>query len=569
LNRSTTLTFNHQGLVSGITDPASQPTSLYYDAKGRMTNRADNVASTFYSFDANDNPTSVVESGKTNAWTFDAYNRASTYRDTSGNFIQYGYDAGGNLTNLIYPGGKNVYYAFDNLNRMTNVTDWSGRKTGIGYDLNSRVTSIIRPNGSHRTIAYDSAGQATNILEQMSNSLPIAIFIHGWTNTGSMAWEFAAPLPHVATVPTRTMTYDDDNRLATINGSTVTSDLDGNLTYAPLTNGTLVTQTFDARNRLTSSGGVTNFYDAANNRIGQAYGTNTTSYVVNPNAKLPQVLMRIKNGVTNYYIYGAGLLYQITEAATGTNTLTYHYDYRGSTIALSKDSGLVSDRIEYSAYGLTTYRTGTSDTPFLFNGSYGVQMDANSLLYMRARYYNPYLCRFISQDPSGFSGGLNMYAAFNGNPVSYTDPTGFQSWMSPGYGSLPNPVNIVPSGMVATRPANYFAPNPSGMGTILFDSGVSYYALGGGGGGSQIVQLDNGQIVTYGYVQVGAGFGGFGGNAGVGKVYNVYQATDYENFFRASVPALHTTMLELVVPLLANLYRGKMGQPAILLELQH
>ena len=51
----------------------------------------------------------------------------------------------------------------------------------------------------------------------------------------------------------------------------------------------------------------------------------------------------------------------------------------------------VTDRIEYSAYGLTTHRKGTTDTPFLFNGRYGVQTDINGLLYMRARYYNPYL----------------------------------------------------------------------------------------------------------------------------------------------------------------------------------
>ena len=424
LNRSTTLTFNHQGLVSTITDPASQLASLYYDAKGRLTNRTDNVASTFYGFDANDNRTSIVETSKTNAWTYDAYNRVSTYRDTSGNLIQYRYDVSGNLTNMIYPGGKNVYYAFDSLNRMTNVTDWSGRKSSVVYDLNGHVTSIIRPNGSHRTIAYDAAGQATNILEQMSNSLPIAIFKHGWTNSGSMAWEFAAPLPHVATVPTRTMTYDDDNRLATFNGSSVISDLDGNLTSVPLTNSTLVSHAYDARNRLLNAGGVTNAYDAMNNRIGITSGTNSTVLVVNPNTKLPQVLMRIKNGVTNYYIYGGGLLYQITETATATNTLTYHFDYRGSTIALSADNGLVTDRIEYSAYGLTTYRTGTNNTPFLFNGRYGVQTDPNGLLYMRARYYNPYLCRFLSADPSGFAGGLNHYAYANGNPVSYLDPFG-------------------------------------------------------------------------------------------------------------------------------------------------
>ncbi|MDW8382792.1 MAG: RHS repeat-associated core domain-containing protein, partial [Verrucomicrobiota bacterium] len=63
-------------------------------------------------------------------------------------------------------------------------------------------------------------------------------------------------------------------------------------------------------------------------------------------------------------------------------------------------------------------------TPFLFNGRYGVQTDPNGLLYMRARYYNPYICRFINPDPIGFSGGLNWYAYADGNPVTYVDPVG-------------------------------------------------------------------------------------------------------------------------------------------------
>jgi YD repeat-containing protein len=176
LGRSTAIAFNHQGLPSTITDQANQPTSLYYDAKGRLTNRTDNIGSTFYGFDANGNRTSVAENGHTNTWTFDAYNRVSSYNDVYGNLIQYRFDAGGNLTNLIYPGGRNVFYAYDTLNRMTNVTDWAGRKSSIGYDLDGRVTSITRPNGSYRTISYDAAGQATNIMEQMPNSLPIAIF---------------------------------------------------------------------------------------------------------------------------------------------------------------------------------------------------------------------------------------------------------------------------------------------------------------------------------------------------------------------------------------------------------
>ena len=129
------------------------------------------------------------------------------------------------------------------------------------------------------------------------------------------------------------MTTTTGWRLST--ARSVTRDSDGNLTSAPLTNDTFVCL------RLRCSQSVVKcrrrhqqLRCRINNRIGQAYGTNSTTFVVNPNAKLPQVLMRIKNGVTNYYIYGAGLLYQITETATATNTLTYHYDYRGSTIAL-------------------------------------------------------------------------------------------------------------------------------------------------------------------------------------------------------------------------------------------
>jgi RHS repeat-associated protein len=431
LGHSTTLAINHQGLPASTKDAAGQTTTYNYDAKGRLSSRADSVGTTTYNSDANNNITGVTENGFTNSWTYDAYNRPSSCRDVFGNLIQYRYDANGNVTNLVYPNGKNVYYAFDSNNHMTNVTDWAGRKTAITYDLAGHLTGITRPNGTQRTIGYDSAGQTTNILETTAIGFPIAWFKFNWDGAARAQWEFSTPLPHVATVATRTMTYDDDNRILKFQGpsmgtnsQSVSVDLDGNLTSAPLTNDTFVTYVFDARNRLSNAGGVTNAYDPAGNRVGITYGTNSVSYVVNPNTKLPQVLIRIKNGVTNYYIYGVGLLYEITESATATNTRAYIYDYRGSTVALTDDNGNVTDRIEYSAYGITTYRVGISDTPFLFSGKYGVMTDPNGLLYMRARNYNPYLCRFINPDPSGFSGGLNFYAYANGNPVSYVDPFG-------------------------------------------------------------------------------------------------------------------------------------------------
>lgn len=237
------------------------------------------------------------------------------------------------------------------------------------------------------------------------------------------------------------MTYDHDNRLTNFNGSNVTIDGQGNMTYGPGTNNTFLTYTYDARNRLTSSGGVSYGYDPANNRTALTNGPTNETFVVDP--KTSQVLMRIKAGVTNYYIYGAGLQYEIDMSASGTNTLYYHYDSRGSTVALTDSNGNITDRMEYSAYGMLTYRVGTNDTPFLYNGRYGVQTDPNGLLYMRARYYNPYICRFLNADPSGFAGGLNMYQYADGNPISEMDPFGLcaensvsYSWLTPLVGDL-------------------------------------------------------------------------------------------------------------------------------------
>src|SRR5438445_10418449 len=46
----------------------------------------------------------------------------------------------------------------------------------------------------------------------------------------------------------------------------------------------------------------------------------------------------------------------------------------------------------------------------------------SALAIYRARYYNPQLSRFISEDPIGFRGGINVYAYVGNNPISFVDP---------------------------------------------------------------------------------------------------------------------------------------------------
>ncbi|PTY01378.1 RHS repeat-associated core domain-containing protein [Opitutus sp. ER46] len=191
------------------------------------------------------------------------------------------------------------------------------------------------------------------------------------------------------------------------------------MTTGPSPSGAMKTYSYDARNRLTSFDGSGYTYNPDGLRTAVT-GTGAASFLVDPNAALSRVLRRTKGGVTTYYVYGHGLLYQ----ESGGVTRTYHGNQVGSTLVLTDDSQNVTDRIGYAPYGTITERTGSTDTPFLFNGEYGVMTDTNGLICMRARYYNPRLMRFLNADPIGFGGGLNWYASFDNNPVSKTDPLG-------------------------------------------------------------------------------------------------------------------------------------------------
>ena len=71
---------------------------------------------------------------------------------------------------------------------------------------------------------------------------------------------------------------------------------------------------------------------------------------------------------------------------------------------------------------------------FLYSGELGVAMDSNGLYYMRARYYNPEIKRFINQDVMTGSitdtPTLNRYAYVNGNPISLNDPFGLSPFLN-------------------------------------------------------------------------------------------------------------------------------------------
>ena len=179
-------------------------------------------------------------------------------------------------------------------------------------------------------------------------------------------------------------------------------------------------------------------------------------------------MAKTTDGVITKYVYGLGLIGE----ETGGSFKTYHFDYRGSTAAITDINGNVTDTFEYDTYGNLISRTGTSAVIFLYNGRDGVVTDSNGLIYMRARYYSPELRRFINADiiAGEISNAvtLNRYAYANGNPVSNIDPFGLSA--ERGNTSLKPAYSITYDQYIQilnSKLNSAFAPNKKGYGNII------------------------------------------------------------------------------------------------------
>jgi RHS repeat-associated protein len=104
----------------------------------------------------------------------------------------------------------------------------------------------------------------------------------------------------------------------------------------------------------------------------------------------------------------------------------FHLDILRSTVNLTNESGDTRQSILYDAWGNERDRIGVSANKFTFTGH--ELDDETGLIYARARFYDPQVGRFISQDsvlgdiaepPS-----LHRYSYAGANPAKYIDPLG-------------------------------------------------------------------------------------------------------------------------------------------------
>lgn len=254
--------------------------------------------------------------------------------------------------------------------------------TTYGFDRLNRLTSALDSAGT-RTYDYDPIGNRVTKVDGAAT----------------------------------TYTYDRADRLTAAGAVSVTVDANGNLTAKGAD-----TFDFDQANRLTSAtvAGTTETYayDGDGTRFSRQVGAGpVTRYVVDRSGPLA---MTLDDGVRKY-VYGLDLAY----AVAGSSIEVYHADRLGSIRALTDGGGAVTATYRVDEWGRTTGGTGGSGQPFGYTGEPG---DATGLTYLRTRYYDPDLGRFLGRDTwSGAPGApqtQNRYAYVANNPVSAADPSG-------------------------------------------------------------------------------------------------------------------------------------------------
>lgn len=410
-----------------------------YDSVNRVktvTNTGGNNYNFLY--DANDNLISETNNTGTSLLAYDSLNLLKQYTDMFGKVVQYTYDSVGNRRTIKYPGNLVVAYAYNNDNMMTGVTDWLSHTTNYYYDAVGRLSKMRYPNGDTCLYTYDNANRLASLTNiKAANIINRSVFTLN-ANGNRIQEQRQGPIPFHLTAASFQYTYGNDDRLLSDSVTAYTNNASGNRTAAGTTAYDFSVD--DILNSVTTPSGTTAYsYDARGNRVERRQGGIARRFVLDLSGELAQVLQEqdTTGAVKAHYIYGLGLIARIDSA---NNTLYYHYDAQHNTVALSNDTGLVTDTYVYEPFGTLLKHTGNTSQPFTFLGEYGVQQETPSLYFVRARYYDAANGRFIGKDvyPASLMNPqtLNRYVYGLNAPLTNIDPTGLFSWSTLGISAL-------------------------------------------------------------------------------------------------------------------------------------
>ena len=144
-------------------------------------------------------------------------------------------------------------------------------------------------------------------------------------------------------------------------------------------------------------------------------------------------------GQSSLYVYEPGSyapLARVDQEEGGEQTLYYfHTDQIGTPLEMTDREGQIVWQATYKAWGsIETLGVNEVEQNLRFQGQYFD--DETGLHYNTFRYYDPEVGRFITQDPIGLFGGINLYQ-YAPSAIGWIDPQGLATLFELGtYGGL-------------------------------------------------------------------------------------------------------------------------------------
>lgn len=443
---------------------------VYGDVSGQVTKETTKLTKNKdviknYTYDSNGNKSTFsVKAGEDTklslSYEYDGSSRLISVKDSEGNqAVSYAYDTEGSLSERQAANGLKTTYGYDYQNRLTSMTNETGKgvvsKYSSTYLKNGQkaeeVSTVMDKKGksTKKTAAYtyDMLGRITR--ETKTGREDISYTYDANNNRKQMtignkttAYQYnkndellRTDTLHTDTEKNDVVIYKNDkngNQLATVNRSEIpaeakdTSYIDVDVTLGDNQLNDNVVNHYNALNQLTETltknYKVSFTYDAEGLRTGKTVNGEKTVYVWDGD----QVVMELSKGgaVQKRYIRGNDLVY----ADKGENTEKTYYvtDMHGNVVQLLDESGNVTKTYEYDSFGNEVKPEKKDENPYRYCGEYYDKETEE--VYLRARYYEPGVGRFITRDTyTGESDeplSLHLYTYCENDGVNAWDPSG-------------------------------------------------------------------------------------------------------------------------------------------------
>ncbi|EAO9488552.1 RHS repeat-associated core domain-containing protein, partial [Salmonella enterica] len=362
------------------------------------------------------------------SYNYDSHNRLTGIRTFGRDYVLGYSDRDDVIDELTYPDGMKVTYSYDAGERLQEVRSPMTGVIRYDYRIDNKGDSyhVEYPNGRTTDKVYDSFGQATKMTQSLngapiwkeSNQYAFGNIINIQRNDTSYQFDYDKTdrlTRESQSDQTNLYSYDQRGNRSAFEGETKSAT--GSVAY-----------TFDERNRLR---GITNEQTADSEtytyygdglRATKAGNDSETKYVY-VNGKVIEELDGSGN-VKARNIWGNELLFRKDFEANKSGY--YGYNSHGDVVVISDENGHEINTYDYDVWGNIVSETEGMKNPFKYSGE--IYDEKTGLYYLRARYYDPSLGRFISEDT--YKGqvdnplSLNRYTYVENNPLRYKDPTG-------------------------------------------------------------------------------------------------------------------------------------------------